>query len=127
MMAVGHLTALDLKNVTSGWLAVLRVGQTARKLARSALRDGSCNFEQLARQSPSQALWLPAGEVHLETIIKDLRERFARIELQVSPPLVAFRESVFNQAELPEAIGKPPKVCSARSHAWRHPSTGCYV
>ncbi len=53
--------------------------------------------------------------MHLETIIKDLRERFARIELQVSPPLVAFRESVFHQAELPEAISKPPKVCTRRS------------
>ena len=34
---------------------------------------------------------LPAGEVHLETCIKDLKERFARVELIVSPPLVAFR------------------------------------
>ncbi len=51
-----------------------------------------------------------AGEVHLETVIKDLKERFARIQLQVSPPLVAFRESVFLQSESPEAIVKPPKV-----------------
>lgn len=36
-----------------------------------------------------------AGEVHLETCIKDLKERFARIDLQVSPPLVAFRESIY--------------------------------
>ncbi len=47
-----------------------------------------------------------AGEVHLETVIKDLKERFARIQLQVSPPLVAFRESVFLQSESPEAIVK---------------------
>jgi ribosome assembly protein 1 len=32
-----------------------------------------------------------AGEVHLETCIKDLKERFARCELLVSAPLVAFR------------------------------------
>ena len=50
------------------------------------------------------------GEVHLETVIKDLRERFARIQLQVSPPLVAFRESVFLQSEAPDALVKPPKV-----------------
>ena len=75
--------------------------------------NGSCYTEQRARQSQSQAILPPAGEVHLETIIKDLRERFARVELQVSPPLVAFRESVFHQAELPEAISKPPKVCTA--------------
>ena len=35
-----------------------------------------------------------AGEVHLETCIKDLKERFARCELVVSPPLVAFRRAL---------------------------------
>lgn len=35
-----------------------------------------------------------AGEIHLETCIKDLRERFARVELVVSPPLVRFKESL---------------------------------
>ena len=48
--------------------------------------------------------------MHLETIIKDLRERFARVELSVSPPLVAFRESVYIEAEAPEPGHKPPKV-----------------
>ncbi|MEW5312778.1 MAG: hypothetical protein WDW38_004386 [Sanguina aurantia] len=43
-----------------------------------------------------------AGEVHLETCLKDLRERFARIELLVSPPLVAFRETVFSAEEAGE-------------------------
>ena len=51
-----------------------------------------------------------AGEVHLETVIKDLKERFARIQLQVSPPLVAFRESVFLPSESPDAVVKPAKV-----------------
>ena len=51
-----------------------------------------------------------AGEVHLETCIKDLRERFARIELQVSPPLVAFRESTFCAAEALDQVAEPPKV-----------------
>lgn len=40
-----------------------------------------------------------AGEVHLETCIKDLRERFAKIDLIVSPPLVSFRETVSRNAE----------------------------
>ena len=50
------------------------------------------------------------GEVHLETIIKDLRERFARVEVRVSPPLVAFRESVYITEEAPEPQNKPAKV-----------------
>ena len=48
--------------------------------------------------------------MHLETIIKDLRERFARVEVRVSPPLVAFRESVYIAEEAPEAQHKPAKV-----------------
>lgn len=40
-----------------------------------------------------------AGEVHLETCVKDLTERFARVELRVSAPLVAFRESVLAPGE----------------------------
>ena len=50
------------------------------------------------------------GEVHLETIIKDLRERFARVDVRVSPPLVAFRESVYTLEEAPEPQHKPVKV-----------------
>ena len=51
-----------------------------------------------------------AGEVHLETCIQDLRDRFARVELTVSPPLVAFRESVADPTEAPDIAPRPPKV-----------------
>lgn len=65
----------------------------------------------LMLEGAAQCMYGPfAGEVHLETVIKDLKERFARIELQVSPPLVAFRESVFLPSESPEAVVKPAKV-----------------
>ena len=55
-------------------------------------------------------LCMAAGEVHLETIIKDLRERFACVDIRVSPPLVAFRESVYIEEEAPEPQHKPAKV-----------------
>ena len=35
-----------------------------------------------------------AGEVHLERCIKDLTDRFAKVDLVVSPPLVSFRETI---------------------------------
>ncbi|KAJ3163462.1 Elongation factor-like GTPase 1 [Geranomyces michiganensis] len=35
-----------------------------------------------------------AGELHLERCLKDLRETFAKIEIQVSPPIVPFRETI---------------------------------
>jgi hypothetical protein len=60
-------------------------------------------------ESKSQ-LYCSAGEVHLETIVKDLRERFARVEIRVSPPLVAFRESVYIGEEAAEPQQKPAKV-----------------
>ncbi|CAM9908533.1 unnamed protein product, partial [Phaeothamnion confervicola] len=34
------------------------------------------------------------GELHLEQCLKDLRERYARVEFTASPPLVSFRETV---------------------------------
>ncbi|KAL0045602.1 hypothetical protein WJX82_010973 [Trebouxia sp. C0006] len=70
-------------------------------------------FLEVTLQDKGEYVLGAAGEVHLETVIKDLKERFARIQLQVSPPLVAFRESVFLQSESPEAIVKPPKVIEA--------------
>ena len=50
------------------------------------------------------------GEVHLEMCIQDLQERFAKVELQVSEPLVSFRESIFHRAEAPDIALKPAKV-----------------
>ncbi|CAN6684187.1 unnamed protein product [Malus baccata var. baccata] len=35
-----------------------------------------------------------AGEVHLERCVKDLKERFARVSLEVSPPLVSYKETI---------------------------------
>ena len=42
------------------------------------------------------------GELHLEQCLKDLRERYARVPLRVSPPLLAFREGL---EALPELEG----------------------
>uniref|UniRef100_A0A0D3F660 Elongation factor EFG domain-containing protein n=1 Tax=Oryza barthii TaxID=65489 RepID=A0A0D3F660_9ORYZ len=35
-----------------------------------------------------------AGEIHLEHCIKNLQERFARVQLEVSKPLVSFKETI---------------------------------
>ena len=47
---------------------------------------------------------LTAGELHLERCLKDLRERFARCEIQAGEPIVPYRESIVNAAEM-----APPK------------------
>lgn len=45
-----------------------------------------------------------AGELHLERCLKDLRERFARCEIQASAPIVPYRETIVDAPEMP-----PPK------------------
>ncbi|KAG2182081.1 hypothetical protein INT43_007008 [Umbelopsis isabellina] len=51
-------------------------------------------------QETGEHVILTAGELHLERCLKDLRERFAKIEINVSPPIVPFRESIVS-ADLP--------------------------
>jgi len=43
---------------------------------------------------------LTAGELHLERCLKDLRERFARCEIQVGAPIVPYRESIISAAQM---------------------------
>jgi ribosome assembly protein 1 len=47
---------------------------------------------------------LTAGELHLERCLKDLRERFAKVEIQAGEAIVPFRETTINAAEM-----NPPK------------------
>ncbi|XP_030447961.1 uncharacterized protein LOC115670748 [Syzygium oleosum] len=51
-----------------------------------------------------------AGEVHLERCIKDLKERFAKVRLEVSPPLVSYKETIegdqFNPLENLKSLSK---------------------
>lgn len=45
-----------------------------------------------------------AGELHLERCLKDLRERYARCEIQVGEPIVPYRESIVDASDM-----TPPK------------------
>ncbi|KAF8558377.1 P-loop containing nucleoside triphosphate hydrolase protein [Imleria badia] len=45
------------------------------------------------QQQTGEHVILTAGELHLERCLKDLRERFARVEIQASKPIVPFRET----------------------------------
>ena len=47
---------------------------------------------------------LTAGELHLERCLKDLRERFARCEIQAGEPIVPYRETIVQAADM-----LPPK------------------
>ncbi len=47
---------------------------------------------------------LTAGELHLERCLKDLRERFAKCEIQAGETIVPYRETIVSATEMP-----PPK------------------
>ncbi|XP_031488495.1 uncharacterized protein LOC116256301 [Nymphaea colorata] len=49
---------------------------------------------EITVSSRGEQVLAAAGEVHLERCIKDLKERFARVKLEVSPPLVSYKETI---------------------------------
>ncbi|CAN6298412.1 unnamed protein product [Urochloa humidicola] len=48
-----------------------------------------------------------AGEIHLERCIKDLEERFAKVKLLVSEPLVSFKETIEGEGVAVERLKAP--------------------
>lgn len=63
--------------------------------------DPCAQYEQL---ESGEHVVLTAGELHLERCLKDLRERFAKCEIQAGEPIVPYRESIVNAEEM-----EPPK------------------
>ncbi|KAG0309483.1 Cytoplasmic GTPase/eEF2-like protein (ribosomal biogenesis) [Dissophora globulifera] len=51
---------------------------------------------QVLTQETGEHVILTSGEVHLQRCMADLRERFARIEISMSEPIVPFRETATN-------------------------------
>ncbi|KAF8270813.1 P-loop containing nucleoside triphosphate hydrolase protein [Lactarius quietus] len=61
------------------------------------------------QQSTGEHVILTAGELHLERCLKDLRERFAKVEIQPSEPIVPFRETAIKGPDMapPKTLGAP--------------------
>ncbi|XP_073133992.1 uncharacterized protein [Henckelia pumila] len=51
-------------------------------------------FVEVSVSATGEHVLAAAGEVHLERCIKDLKERFAKVSLEVSPPLVSYKETI---------------------------------
>lgn len=60
------------------------------------------------QQQTGEHVILTAGELHLERCLKDLRERFARVEIQASKPIVPFRETAVKAQDM--APSKTPNA-----------------
>jgi len=57
-----------------------------------------------------------AGELHLERCVRDLEERFAKIDITVGKPIVPFRETVLKRSEDCIKIGKFNVTISVEPH-----------
>lgn len=51
-------------------------------------------FVEVSVSGRGEHVLAAAGEVHLERCIKDLKERFAKVRLEVSLPLVSYKETI---------------------------------
>ncbi|KAK9280097.1 hypothetical protein L1049_013782 [Liquidambar formosana] len=58
-------------------------------------------FVEVTVSARGEHVLAAAGEVHLERCIKDLKERFAKVSLEVSPPLVSYRETIEGEISNP--------------------------
>ncbi|KVI05112.1 elongation factor-like GTPase 1 [Cynara cardunculus var. scolymus] len=58
-------------------------------------------FVEVSVSARGEHVLAAAGEVHLERCIKDLKERFAKVNLEISPPLVSFRETIEGDSSNP--------------------------
>ena len=63
--------------------------------------DPCAMYEQL---ESGEHVILTAGELHLERCLKDLRERYAKCEIQAGEPIVPYRETIVKTEEM-----EPPK------------------
>ncbi|KAI6368295.1 hypothetical protein MCOR25_004702 [Pyricularia grisea] len=59
--------------------------------------DPCAEYEQFAS---GEHVLLTAGELHLERCLTDLRERFARCEIQAGAPIVPYRETIVKAEEM---------------------------
>ncbi|XP_063782012.1 elongation factor-like GTPase 1 [Pseudophryne corroboree] len=64
-------------------------------------------------QETGEHVLITAGEVHLQRCLDDLRERFAKIQVSTSDPIIPFRETIIRPPKVDmvnEDIGKQQKV-----------------
>lgn len=88
-------------DMTSPVVPILRVALEPKKLQDMPkliqgmkLLNQADPCVQVILQETGERVLVTAGEVHLERCLLDLRERFAKIDISVSAPIVPFRETV---------------------------------
>lgn len=62
---------------------------------------------QIFTQDNGELILATAGELHLERCIKDLKERFAKVDVHYSKPIVPYRETITTGGEWKSETGDP--------------------
>lgn len=87
--------------MTFGFNPIVRVAVEAKNLSEMPqlveglrlLNQADPCVKTLVQETGEHVI-MASGELHLERCLQDLKNRFAKIEIEVSPPLVAFRETI---------------------------------
>ncbi|XP_068457676.1 elongation factor-like GTPase 1 [Clinocottus analis] len=72
-------------------------------------------------QETGEHVLVTAGEVHLQRCLDDLRDRFAKIEISASKPIIPFRETVVRPPKVDmvnEELGRQQKVAPTHQGRW---------
>lgn len=105
--------AVNLAGVSSGGKPIVRVAleptnpaDLDRMIAGLRLlvqSDACAEYEQFAS---GEHVLLTAGELHLERCLLDLKERFARCEIQAGAPIVPYRETIVRADEMRPPVNR---------------------
>ena len=99
--------SINLAGVSMGTQPIVRValepenpGDLDKMITGLKLLEQSDPCAQYEVLESGEHVILTAGELHLERCLKDLRERFARCEIQAGEPIVPYRETIINSPEM---------------------------
>ena len=102
---------INLAGVNMGGEPIVRValeptnpGDLDKMIKGMKLLEQSDPCAQYEVLESGEHVILTAGELHLERCLKDLRERYARCDIQAGEPIVPYRETIVSAADMP-----PPK------------------
>lgn len=100
--------AVNLAGVNTGSQPIVRVAleptnpaDLEKMIGGMKLLEQSDPCAQYQVLESGEHVILTAGELHLERCLKDLRERFAKCEIQAGEPIVPYRETIVKAAEMP--------------------------
>ncbi|MCJ1230596.1 Cytoplasmic GTPase/eEF2-like protein (ribosomal biogenesis), partial [Toensbergia leucococca] len=98
---------VNLAGVSMGGQPIVRVAleplhpsDLGKMIAGMRLLEQSDPCARYEVMESGEHVILTAGELHLERCLKDLRERFARCEIQAGEPIVPYRETIVSAAEM---------------------------